>query len=282
MKRLLIFCLFTLMLCPAFGLSLSDTYTHNSAFWRNSASAYMFGIQPFFAGVEFDITEHHNFLNHIYEVRLPAGIKTDTFFLKILPFVLPDNGNDSSAYGGKIMLSTGLKVNEIDLTATEGYISAGVVSQKGFVIKNNIANAHDNFIESAYEAGITSNYFGAYSFTLSGNVFQFLSGLKTVSYMGSVFNQAELADLGTIDYLFKLPRGSAGLKINWHSEESNTDSFISYRYINIHESNDRHSLLLNTNILVSERASLNLSYNHIFIPKESDIDLYSAGLSIKI
>lgn len=282
MKRLIVFYLFIVSLCPAFGLSFSDNYMHTSRFWRNSASLYTVPVQPFFAGAEFDITEHDDFNHHIYEFRLPMGIKTDTFFFKFMPFVVPDNGNNSSAYGGKVMLSTGLKVNEVDLTATEGYISAGIVSQKAFVVKNNIADNKDTFIQSAYEAGITSNYFGAYSFTLSGNVFQFLSGLKTIQYMGSVFNQAELADLGTIDYLFKLPRGSAGLKINWHSDESNTDSFISYRYINIHDSNDRHSLLVNTSILINERSSLNIAYNHIFISKESDIDLYSAGLSIKL
>ena len=242
----------------------------------------MAAVQPFFAGAEFDITEPDDFAHHIYEFRVPMGIKTDTFFVKLTPFVIPDNGNNSSAYGGEIMFSTGLKVNEIDFTATEGYVSAAVVSQKAFVVKNNIANEKDTFIQSAYEAGITSNYFGAYSFTLSGNVFQFLSGLEAVQYMGSVFNQAELADLGTIDYLLKLPRGSAGLKINWHSQESSTDSFISYRYINIHQSNDRHSLLFNTSIFINERASLNLAYNHIFISKETDIDLYSAGLSVKL
>lgn len=282
MKRFIIFCLFSFSLCTAFGLSFSDNYTHTSHFWRNSASAYMAAVQPFFAGAEFDITEHDDFAHHIYEFRVPMGIKTDTFFVKLTPFVIPDNGNNSSAYGGKIMFSTGLKVNEIDFTATEGYVSAAVVSQKAFVVKNNIANEKDTFIQSAYEAGITSNYFGAYSFTLSGNVFQFLSGLEAVQYMGSVFNQAELADLGTIDYLLKLPRGSAGLKINWHSQESSTDSFISYRYINIHQSNDRHSLLFNTSIFINERASLNLAYNHIFISKETDIDLYSAGLSVKL
>ena len=276
------FCLCILFAYPAFSLSLGDTYTHNSRFWRNSVSAYFSPSEPFFTGMEFDITEHDNFSHHIYELRLPVGLKTDALFLKAVPFVIPDNNNNSSAYGGKIMLSTGLKVNEIDLTATEGYISAAIVSQKAFVVKNNIANEKDTFLQSAYEAGITSNYFGTYSFTLSANAFQYLSGLKTVQYMGSVFNQAELADLGTVDYLFKLPRGSAGLKINWHSEDSNADSFISYRYINIHQSEDRHSLLINTNIFINERASLSLAYNHIFIAKESDIDLYSAGLSIKL
>ena len=282
MKKYLFICLFMCLFSSAFALSFGDNYTHSSRFWRNSASVYMPVSYAFITGAEFDITEHDDFNNHIYEFRLPLSVQTDDFMLSAVPFVLPDNANGSYAYGGKLLLSTGLKVNEIDLTATEGRISVSAVSQKAGVLKNDVYTEKDTFAQIAYEAGITANYFGAYKLSVVGNVFQFLSGLEGVKGIRGVFNQAELADLGTIDYMLGLPRGSAGARVDWTSQESQTESFISYRYINMHEASTRHSLLVSTNIHINEMTALNFSYNHIFMKRETDIDLFSAGINIGI
>lgn len=282
MKKFIFTSLFICLFSPVFALSLGDNYTHSSKFWRNNVSAYVPVAYPIIVGAEFDITEHDDFDNHIYEFRLPFSLETDDFMFSAVPFVLPDNANGSYAYGGKLLLSTGLKVNEIDLTATEGHIAVSAVSQKAGVLKNDIYTEKDTFAQVAYEAGITANYFGAFKLSVSGNVFQFLSGLEGVQGIRGVFNQAELADFGTIDYILGLPRGSAGAKIVWTSQESQTESFISYRYINMHEASTRHSLLVSTNIHINQRAALNFSYNHIFMRKETDRDLFSAGVNIGI
>lgn len=282
MKKIIIILTLMLSLSPAFSFSVADNYTHNSKFWRNSAMVSFAPVYPFIVGAEFDITEHKSFDNHIYEVRLPLGLDGNGFSLRAVPFALPDNANGASAYGGKLMFSTGLKVNEIDGTAAEGYMSAGIVSQKADVLKNGILTEKDTFVQSAYELGILANFFGVYAFNISGNVYQYLSGLEGVEAVRGIFNQAELADLGTIDYVLGLPRASGGIKATWRSDESRAESFISYRYIDMHDDDSRHSLLISTNMMVSARATIRLSYNHIFIPNQTDSDIYGIGLSVRL
>ena len=282
MKKIIAIFILLLSLSPAFSLSLADNYTHNSKFWRNSAMVSFSPVYPLAVGAEFDITEHKSFDNHIYELRVPIGLETADFSLRAVPFFLPDNANGSWAYGGKLMFSTGLKVNEIDGTAAEGYMSAGIVSQKADVLKNGVLSQKDTFAQAAYELGVLANFFGVYAFSVSGNVYQYLSGLDGVSGVRGVFNQAELADLGTTDYVLGLPRASGGIKATWRSEENRAESFISYRYIDMHNANARHSLLISTNMMLSAWATVRLSYNHIFIPNETDSDIYGIGLSVRL
>ncbi len=282
MKKFILSFIFILAVSSAFCFTLSNTHTHNTNFWRNSSSLYFSPARHFYLGTEFDVTEHSNFKNHIYTVRLPFVINTDGFIFKAIPFAVPDNANGASAYGGKILFSTGIKVDEIEGTTAEGYLSAGIVSQKADVLKNGILTEKDTYIQAAYEAGVASTFFDVYAFNLSGNVYQFPSGISGVENVRGAFNQAELVDLGTIDYMLGLPRASAGLKISWRSDESRSESFISYRYIDMHAANARHSLLVNTNVLLSSMASVNLAYNHIFIPNETDLDIFGMGLSFKI
>lgn len=280
MKKLISIFIFVLTLTPVFAFSVADNYTHNSRFWRNGAAVSFAPARQFFLGAEFDVTEHKDFDNHIYALRAPFGFMSDAFSIRAVPFFLPDNANGAWAYGGKLMFSTGLKVNEIDGTAAEGYLSAGIVSQKADVLKNGVLTEKDTFVQTAYEAGLLSNFYGVYSFSLSGNVYQYLSGLEGVKAVRGVFNQAELADLGTIDYILGLPRASGGLKVTWRSEENRAETFLSYRYIDMHDANARHSLLISTNVMLSAKASLRLSYNHVFVPNEADSDIYGVGLSL--
>ncbi|MDD6173960.1 MAG: hypothetical protein ACI352_01390 [Elusimicrobiaceae bacterium] len=280
MKKLISFLIFVFTLTPVFAFSVADNYTHNSRFWRNSAAISFAPARQFFVGAEFDVTEHKDFDNHIYAFRLPFGFASDALSVRAVPFFLPDNGNDSWAYGGKLMFSSALKLNEVDGTAAEGYLSAGIVSQKADVLKNGVLTEKDTFIQAAYEAGVVSNFFGVYLFNFSGNVYQYLSGLEGVKAIRGVFNQSELADLGTIDYMLGLPRASGGVKATWRSEENRAETFISYRYIDMHDDDARHSLLISTNVLVSAKASLRISYNHIFVPNQTDSDIYGIGLNL--
>lgn len=284
MKKLILSFIFISAVSSAFCFSVSNTHTHNTNFWRNSSAAYIPLSRSVYLGAEFDVTEHKNFKNHIYTARLPFVINNRGFILKAVPFALPDNDNGASAYGGKILFSTGLKVDEIEGTSAEGYFSAGVVSQKAGVLENGILTEKDTFVQSAYEVGLSSSFFGVYAFNISGNYYQYHSGLDGVEAVGGVFNQAELADLGTMDYMLGLPKGSAGIKISWRSELSRSDNFISYRYIDMQDLNNRHSLLVNTSLLpngiLGEMATVNLAYNHIFIPNESDLDIFGIGLTI--
>ncbi len=280
MKKLISIFIFVLTLTPVFAFSVADNYTHNSRFWRNSAAISFAPARQFFVGAEFDVTEHKDFDNHIYALRMPFGFTSDSLSIRAVPFFLPDNANGSWAYGGKLMFSSTIKMNEIDGTAAEGYLSAGIVSQKADVLKNGVLTEKDTFVQSAYEAGLVSNFFGVYLFNLSGSVYQYLSGLEGVKSIRGVFNQAELADLGTIDYMLGLPRASGGIKATWRSEENRAETFISYRYIDMHDDDPRHSLLMSTNVLVGAKASLRLSYNHVFIPNQTDSDIFGVGLSL--
>ena len=94
-------------------------------------------------------------------------------------------------------------------------------------------------------------------------------------------NQTELADLGTLDYVLGLPSYSAGARIRWRSEANSADNFVSYRYINFHNTGIIHSVLVSSTVRMSNNFYLNLAYNHLFRAGMADTDLYSAGVTLK-
>ncbi|MDR0953434.1 MAG: hypothetical protein LBM71_04530 [Elusimicrobiota bacterium] len=282
MKKVILslFCLFFAL--PAlFALEVADNYTHNSKFWKNSAAM---SIRPYYAlkiGAEFDITEHDNFANNIYALRLPITLNISGLGLILKPFYYPDNANNASAWGGKMMLVSKLSEDEINETLVQAYIGGGFGSQKADVLRNGSLTSKDTFSQLAYELGLNIDFFNQFSFEAGGNAFQYLSGISNVQSVGGVLNQQELADLGTLDYVLGLPRASGGAKMRWRSVQSRSDNYISYRYIDFYRQKAAHSLMASSTIAIFSKLFLNISYNHLFIAGSTDKDLYGGGIMLK-
>ncbi|MDR1124057.1 MAG: hypothetical protein LBL61_05660 [Elusimicrobiota bacterium] len=282
MKKI-IFCsvLFLAAVPHICGFEVSDTYTHSSAFWRNNISAY---AQPAYAlslGAEFDLTEHKDFYNHIYALRLPVTLSTgdDTQFA-LRPFYYPDNANGASAWGALAAVKMLVNSDEVENSSTNAQLSLGYAAQKADVDKNGVLARNDDFRQLAYGLLVNFNYFDIYSFDVAGTVYQYISGIDGVQNVRGVMNQAELADLGTLDYVLGLPDYSAGVKIRWVSSASRSDNYISYRYIDTYNDGGAHLLVAAVMIDTGRDFFINFAYNHIF-RAGADRDLYSAGIMYK-
>jgi hypothetical protein len=281
MKKLLFSAVVLTLSClSAFAFEVADNHTYNSSFWKNNVSVSVRPVYALTFGAEFDIAEHKNFDNHIYAVRLPVSLRSNEYGVIVKPFWYPDNANGAKAAGGKIMFVAGVNRDEISQMSSQAFVGAGFAAQKADLLKNGTVEQNKDFYQLAYEIGATYNFFNQYSFDISGNAYQYLSGIEGVDSYGGVMNQQELADLGTLDYVLALPKGSAGLKIKWFSSINNSENYISYKYIDFFTQDAVHSLMLGSNLRVSENVYFNIAYNHLF-EQGSDKDIYGGGIMLR-
>ena len=264
----------------AFSFDIADSHTHNSSFWKNTLS---FSVRPAYVltlGAEFDISEHKKFVNNIYAFRLPVTVRSRGYGIIVKPFWYPDNANGAKAAGGKVILTAGVNNDDVEQTSSSAYIGAGFAAQKADIVKGATVKPQENFYQVAYEAGINYDFFNQYSFDITGNIFEYLSGISGVDDLRGVMNQQELADLGTLDYVLGLPKGSAGIKIKWFSAINKSENYISYKYINFYTQDAVHSLMFGSNLRLSSNVYLNIAYNHLF-EKGSNRDIYGGGIMLR-
>lgn len=266
--------------CNAFALEIADSYTHNSSFWKNNISVSVRPAYGIMVGAEFDLAEHKKFDNHIYAFRLPVTLRSNEYGFIFKPFYYPDNANGAKAAGAKAMFVAGVNRDDIAQMSSQAFVGAGFAAQKADILKNGAVEQNKDFYQLAYEIGANYNFFDQYSFDISGNAYQYLSGINGVKDFGGVMNQQELADLGTLDYVLALPKGSAGLKIKWFSSINNSENYISYKYIDFFTQNAVHSVMLGSNLRVSENVYFNIAYNHLF-ESGCDKDLYGGGFMLR-
>ena len=280
MKKLILSLLFSLCVLNAFALEVSDYFTYNSSFWRNSAAV---SVRPWYslsAGAGFDVTNHDDFGNHIYALRMPITLMFEDTTFALTPFYYPDNANRAQAYGARAELISLINRNDIENTATRFRMGAALASQKADMFKNGSFSEQETFNQAAYELDLSFGYFEQYFFDITGNIYQYLSGIDGVESFFGVMNQAEIADLGTNNYVLGLPYYSAGARIRWKSDVSNSDNFISYRYVDFYNTGNGHSVLISSTMRMGFNFYLNLAYNHIF-RAGPDVDIYTAGMILK-
>lgn len=283
MRKIFLTFIFIFVGTGAFALDVAESFTYSNSFWQNSISASQ-SLNYFMSiGLNFDLTEHDDVANHIYTFSLPMLIRSDNFGLIFTPFIMPDNANDASAKGAKLSCSFGMKYDELEQTSSHAFLSVGFADQNAYVQKKGELPQKDNFYQLAYEGGLVFNYFDVYLFEISGNIFQYPSGISSVETFGGILDQQNISSLQTLDYIYALPRGSAGLKIGWNSQESRSENTLSYRFIEFYEKDipAYHSLQFQSSIIITNRLSVILGYNHIFISSKKDRDIFKGVISFK-
>lgn len=264
---------------PAF--EAGETFTMSSTFWRSSTAltlrpSYLLGI-----GAEFDVTDHDAFKNHIYAARLPVAARLSGGFGVLLkPFYYHGNQDGLYAYGAKGVASFIIKQDDVEKTYTRADISAAFAAQKGDVLRSDTLEERASFLQAAYGLNLNFSFFDMYNFDVMGNIYQYSGGLDGVQAARAPLNQGDLGDLGTLDYTLALPDYAAGFKIGWLSAVSRSDNYISYRYINFHNANPTHSLLLSSLVNIRGGWFMNLAYNHLF-QSAAGRDIFAASLMYK-
>lgn len=284
MRKIFITFALVLLGLGANALEVSEGFTYSKAFWQNSVGVsqdlnYMMNI-----GFNFDLTKHDDIPNHIYTFSSPLMLRSEYFGLLFRPFFIPDNANEASAYGAKLSCTFGLKYDEIEQTSSHAFLSLAFGTQNAYVVKENQTPQKEDFYQLVYEGGFSWDYFGAYFFEISANAFEYLSGISSVEGLGGVLDQQNLAILETLDYVLGLPKGSAGVKIGWNSQENGSETFLSYRYIDFFDKNSApyNSLKLSSIIDLGSNLFVIFAYNHVFISGKKDKDIFKGALSFKL
>lgn len=283
MRKFLLIFIFLASAFLANALELSESFTYDKAFWQNNISvsqdlSYMFNV-----GLNFDLTEHDDIENHIYTFALPLMFHTERLGLFLRPFITPDNANDASAFGAKLSFSLGLKRDDIDNSSSDLFLAVGFASQDAYVAKTGLGSQKEDFNHLVYEGGLMVDYFNVYFFEISGNVFDYVSGISGVESVAGVLDQQNVSSLDTLNYVLNLPKGSIGAKIKWNSQVSQSLNTISYRYIEFRDKDvcAQHTLMFSSLIKLSYNWYVNLAYNHIFINSQTDKDIFKGSISFK-
>lgn len=278
MKKLFLLFIFCNLVLQSFAFSAGDLFIKNSRFWQNKFSVDILGQSDISAGFTFDLTEHKDRKDNIYAFHIPFMLNFPMLDLTVVPFWYPES-NSANAYGGSIKLEGLLRSDEINMTYVKGYFKTAFANQNTNIIRGVAPQNKENFKQLAVEGGIDFNLANLYVFNINGNVFSYPDKVKDITSFGGIMNQSELADLGTIDYVLNLPEFSVGGVITWISNENNTRTNFSYKYINYKNNLINHSLMLQTLIPVSENLIATLIYNHIFETHHKNKDLFGIGLN---
>lgn len=276
MKKLFLLCIFYSLALQSFAFSAGDLFIKNSHFWQNKLSLDILGQGNISAGLTFDLTDHKDIKDNIYAFHMPFMLKFLMLDLTIDPFWYPQS-NDAKAYGGSIKLQSFIRNDDISMNYVRGYLKAAFANQKANITRS--TQNKENFKQFAFEGGFDFNLANLYVFNINGNVFSYPDKVKNITSFGGIMNQNDLADLGTIDYVLNFPEFSVGGGITWISNENNTRTNFSYKYINYEHNLINHSLMLQTLIPVSEKLIATLIYNHIFETHHKNKDLFGVGLN---
>lgn len=278
MKKLSLLFLFLSLALKSFAFSAGDLFIKNSRFWQNKFSLNLLAQESISAGFTFDLTDHKDIKDNIYAFHVPFMLSFPIFDITVNPFWYPET-NNAEAYGGSVKLQSLIRSDDVNMTYVKGYFKAAFANQKTNIARGITPQNKENFKQLAFESGLDFNLANLYNFNLSGNIFSYPDKVKDITYFGGIMNQNDLADLGTIDYVLNLPEFSVGGIITWISNESNTRTSISYKYINYEHNLINHSLMLQTLIPISERWITTLIYNHIFENHHKNKDLFAIGLN---
>ena len=278
MKKLLCFCLFCSLSLSSFAFSIGDFFIKNSRFWQNRVSLDILSGSDFLAGLEFDLTSHRDVENKIYAFRAPLMLKFDMIDFTLEPFFYPNTDNDASAYGGKFTVKGVIRDDEIHNNSSYGYLKVAYAVQSANVERLGLIKKED-FRQIVFEGGLNFNFGNLYNFDLGGNIFNYPDNAKEVGTFGGIMNQAEVGNLGTIDYVLALTRFSVGGGITWLSTENNAKSSISYRYIGYEQDLTAHSVMIKTTVPIDDNVLISLIYNHLFETHRTNRDLFGAGIN---
>ena len=284
MRKIFLIISFMIFGISAKALDITEGFTYSKSFWQNTLSLSQDISYTTNIGFNFDLTEHDDISNHIYTFSLPLMVRLKSFGLLFRPFIIPDNANEASAKGAKVSWTFGIKYDEVEQTSSHVFLSLGFADQYAYVFKTGLPTQKDNFYQLVYDGGIVLDYFGAYLFEISGNMFQYLSGISSVEGVAGVLDQQNLASLDTLAYVLALPKGSAGLKITWNSQESRSENTLSYRFIDFYEKEMSawHSLKFSSKIAVMDNLFINLVYNHLFISSQKDEDIFKGAILLRL
>ena len=278
MKKLFLLFIFCSFALKTFAFSAGNLFIQNSCFWQNKFSLDLLGQGEVSAGLTFDLTEHKDIKDHIYAFHIPFMLNFSMLDLTVNPFWYPES-NNAEAYGGSIKLQGLIRNDEINSTYVNGYFKTAFANQNTNIIRGTSPQTKEKFKQFAFEGGLDFNLANLYIFNINGNVFTYPNKVKDISFFGGIMNQNDLADLGTIDYVLNLPEFSVGGIITWISNENNTRTSFSYKYINYENNLINHSLMFRTLIPVSKNLIATLIYNHIFEMHHKNKDLFAVGLN---
>lgn len=276
-KYIIIFGLFLALAWPAaaFSGNISETFTYNSRFVRNDVRLTIPVTYFLTAGGEFSLNNTKYYSDNIMTFLLPLAFKADMVNILVKPFYVNDT-DGLNAKGANLTLAVNLREDTANALFTQAYISVSYAEQKAEVARAAAVNK-EYYKQLAYTLGIKQNFYDTFFFTLSGDLFQYPSGISNVEGIAMVLDQNYLADLGTYSTVLGLPKYSAGIRLARGLENKST-IYLSYKFTEFYLSGRFHSVTLGNEFPLMQKLWADLGYNHTIENDGKKRDFFRAAV----
>ncbi|WP_424245164.1 hypothetical protein Dip510_000238 [Elusimicrobium posterum] len=272
--------LITLFLAAhASAATVNNNFFINSRFIKDTFTVHAPVTNHFSAGAEVSYTDHDYFDDKIYTFALPVS-HTSTYMQTVLKPFYTHKADDLYAFGIKAHMLMNMSIDEGETVFMQAYISAAFANQKADLAYKDGTDTRENFKQLVYTLGVRRNFYNAFYFNMSGNIFQYPDGISHIGAVRSVLDQQELANMQTYDVIFNLPKYSLGASFS-RKFESSAVIYLSYNFTEYYTARGDHSIIIGNEFPIYKNISGDLAYNHIISVNNKKRDIYKAGFTVR-
>ncbi|ACC97739.1 hypothetical protein Emin_0175 [Elusimicrobium minutum Pei191] len=279
MRKFILLILCVLAAAQLQAAKISNSFYFNSDFIKNDLSFAAPVTDRLSIGVDGSYLNHDIHNDDIYTFYIPASLSTDLMRIVFRPFFTPKT-NELYSYGAMGHLLLTLNNNDNANLYTQALLSISYANQKADIEKNNVIE-RDNYGQVAYSLGLRQNFYNAFLFGVTANLFQYVNGISNVTAIRSVMDQNSLVDLKTFDIIYDLPKYSIGAMFNRMFLDRNANVYVNYNFIEYYTADSDHSITVGNDFPIAKGWKADIAYNHIRATNHgSKRDIFRVGLSV--
>jgi len=261
MKNIIIFfvSLLVFAITPASaGMMARNDFRFGSAgFKQDTFSIYMPLAYKFISGISGTFYKSNDF-DKIHSAKIPLSYTGETNLIEFEPFIY-SHLHGMTAYGGKLSLST-------TLTAPENpdYFHLSISGGHAFIKGEKAAEGLSEFQQTAITLKAEKNFYGQFSFNLSGTGFLKPSeNTDNTNLTGSVLDFKDLADFNGYEMLRILPEWIISARIHRNFQpEFDSGAYAGYSKISLRNLKPANSYTAGIEFFLNGDTTLDFGYNY--------------------
>lgn len=274
MKKFLLFTLLFLGALGAHAAEMSASYMYSSDYHQYRLGALADIGQTFLFGLEGKAVDDRikpqngGRKNPVWSVAIPLQLDLDLLKFNISPFYyLPNRDRDPQkqdayAFGVAGQIVMNLRTDEIEELYTQAYLGASFARQKAELTRND-TTGQEMYSELAYTLGLRQNFFGFFTFHVSGTGYHYPNGVKNVQAINGIFDQNDLAFTQSYDVNRQLGKYVISARVTRIWLEERSTAYVGYHFQNFYTADNQHSFIIGNSFYVAPNTSADLAYNHL-------------------
>jgi len=215
--------------------------------------------------------------------RMPLFINYGRLSGFFRPFYYPSSKLvDTSAAGFSAQGMYLLEADSVEETRTQLAFNISAAAQNPSFNYADGSTSRKMLPEMTYELLFQQNYFKEFYLLLNASFYQYLTGIKGVSFPDLVLDQGDLTSTGYSRALRDLPQWNVGLEVNRTMGDTPDEQvYLQYHYVTFAQDYPAaHALTLGTRFKLSDTNSFDFGYNWIARGDDRKQNFYRAAFRI--